>query len=60
MTTKYLEGDVKGAAALQLKAIPLIRRCSGGVRSDPGEGSPESDGQDVGPLRLQRQRYRAG
>ena len=49
---KYLAGDVKGSAALQLKAIPLIDALFSEVNPIPVKKALNLMGMEVGPLRM--------
>ena len=49
---KYLAGDVKGSAALQLKAIPLIDALFSEVNPIPVKKAMNLMGMEVGPLRM--------
>ena len=49
---KYLAGDVKGSAALQLKAIPLIDALFSEVNPIPVKKAMQLMGHEVGPLRM--------
>ena len=49
---KYFAGDVKGSAALQLKAIPLIDALFSEVNPIPVKKAMNLMGMEVGPLRM--------
>ena len=49
---KYLAGDVKGSAKLQLKAIPLIDALFSEVNPIPVKKAMQLMGYEVGPLRM--------
>lgn len=49
---KYLAGDVKGSAQLQLKAIPLIDALFSEVNPIPVKKAMQLMGHEVGPLRM--------
>ena len=49
---KYFEGDVKGSAELQLKALPLIDQLFCEVNPIPVKAAMNMMGKEVGPLRL--------
>ncbi len=48
---KYFDGDVKGAAELQLKAVPLIHALFSEVNPIPVKKALNFMGQNAGPLR---------
>lgn len=48
----YFDGDVKGSAALQLKAIPLIEQLFSEVNPIPVKKAMQLMGKDCGPLRM--------
>ena len=52
MVMKYLEGDVAGSRALQLKALPLIHELFNEVNPIPVKAAMNMMGKNVGPLRL--------
>ncbi len=52
MVMKYLEGDVAGSRALQLKALPLIHELFNEVNPIPVKAALNLMGRNVGPLRL--------
>ncbi len=52
ITEKFFEGDVKEAAALQLKALPLIQALFCEVNPIPVKKAMTLMGMDCGPLRL--------
>ncbi len=52
MVMKYLEGDVAGSRALQLKALPLIHELFNEVNPIPVKAAMNLMGKNVGPLRL--------
>ncbi len=52
MVAKFFEGDVKGAADLQIKAIPLINALFSEVNPIPVKAALNILGWDVGPLRM--------
>ena len=49
---KYFEGDVKGSAELQLKALPLIDQLFCEVNPIPVKKAMQLMGIDCGPLRM--------
>ncbi len=49
---KYLAGDVKGSAQLQLKAIPLVDALFSEVNPIPVKKAMQLMGYEVGPLRM--------
>ena len=49
---KFFKGDVKGSAALQLKALPLIEQLFCEVNPIPVKAAMNLMGKKVGPLRL--------
>lgn len=49
---KYLAGDIKGSAALQLKAIPLVDALFSEVNPIPVKKAMQLMGYEVGPLRM--------
>ena len=49
---KYLTGDVKGSAQLQLKALPLISELFSEVNPIPVKKAMQLMGMDAGPLRM--------
>ena len=51
MVMKFLEGDTKGAAEIQLKAIPLIHALFSEVNPIPVKEALNLMGKNVGPLR---------
>ena len=52
MVMKFLDGDLKGAAELQLKAIPLINALFSEVNPIPVKAALNLMGMEVGPLRM--------
>ncbi len=52
MVMKYLEGDVAGSRAIQLKALPLIHELFNEVNPIPVKAAMNMMGCNVGPLRL--------
>ena len=44
MVMKFLEGDIKGAAKIQIDAIPLINALFCEVNPIPAKAAPEHDG----------------
>ena len=49
---KYLAGDVKGSAELQLKALPLVDALFSEVNPIPVKKAMQLIGHEVGPLRM--------
>jgi len=49
---KYLAGDVKGSAELQLKALPLVDALFSEVNPIPVKKAMQLMGHEVGPLRM--------
>ncbi|MBP3462366.1 MAG: 4-hydroxy-tetrahydrodipicolinate synthase [Tyzzerella sp.] len=49
---KYFAGDVKGSAALQLKALPLVDALFSEVNPIPVKKAMQLMGYEVGPLRM--------
>ncbi len=49
---KYLTGDVKGSAELQLRALPLINELFSEVNPIPVKKAMQLMGMDAGPLRM--------
>ncbi len=52
ITERFFSGDIKGAAELQLKAIPLINALFSEVNPIPVKAALNMMGWDVGPLRM--------
>ncbi|BFL48645.1 4-hydroxy-tetrahydrodipicolinate synthase [Lactonifactor longoviformis] len=52
IAAKYLEGDVKGSCALQLKALPLVNALFSEVNPIPVKAALNLMGKEVGPLRM--------
>ena len=52
MVIKFLEGDLKEAARLQLEAIPLINALFCEVNPIPVKEAMNMMGMNVGPLRM--------
>ena len=52
MVAKFLDGDVKGAAEIQLKAIPLINALFSEVNPIPVKAALNLMGMNAGPLRM--------
>lgn len=52
MVQKFMEGDVKGAAEIQLKAIPLVNALFSEVNPIPVKAALNLMGMEVGPLRM--------
>ncbi len=52
IVAKYMEGDVAGSLALQLKAIPLIEQLFCEVNPIPVKAALNLMGWEVGPLRM--------
>lgn len=52
MVMKYLEGDVKEAARMQIEAIPLINALFCEVNPIPVKAAMNMMGMEVGPLRM--------
>lgn len=52
MVMKFLEGDTKGAAEIQLKAIPLIHALFSEVNPIPVKTALNLMGREAGPLRM--------
>ena len=52
MVMKFLEGDIKGAAEIQLKAIPLIHALFSEVNPIPVKAALNLMGKEVGSLRM--------
>ena len=49
---KYLAGDVKGSAELQLRALPLVDALFSEVNPIPVKKAMQLMGHEVGPLRM--------
>lgn len=49
---KFMDGDVKGAAEIQLKAIPLVNALFSEVNPIPVKAALNLMGMEVGPLRM--------
>ena len=52
MVAKFLEGDVKGATEIQLKAIPLVNALFSEVNPIPAKAALNLMGMNAGPLRM--------
>ena len=52
MVMKFMEGDVAGAAKIQIDAIPLINALFCEVNPIPVKAALNLMGKEVGPLRL--------
>ena len=52
MVAKFLEGDVKGATEIQLKAIPLVNALFSEVNPIPVKAALNLMGMNAGPLRM--------
>ena len=52
IVSKYLEGDVKGSCALQLRALPLVNALFSEVNPIPVKAALNLMGKEVGPLRM--------
>lgn len=52
MVMKFLEGDIKGAAKIQIDAIPLINALFCEVNPIPAKAALNLMGMNVGPLRM--------
>ena len=52
MVDRFLKGDIKGAAELQLRAIPLINALFSEVNPIPVKAAMNMMGFEVGPLRM--------
>ena len=52
MVMKFLEGDTKGAAKIQIDAIPLINALFCEVNPIPVKTAMNLMGMNVGPLRM--------
>ena len=52
IVSKYLEGDVKGSCALQLRALPLVNALFSEVNTIPVKAALNLMGKEVGPLRM--------
>lgn len=52
MVQKFMDGDVKGAAEIQLKAIPLVNALFSEVNPIPVKAALNLMGMEVGPLRM--------
>lgn len=52
MVAKFHEGDVKGAAEIQLKAIPLVNALFSEVNPIPVKAALNLMGMNAGPLRM--------
>lgn len=52
MVQKFMDGDVKGAAEIQLKAIPLVNALFREVNPIPVKAALNLMGMEVGPLRM--------
>ena len=52
MVMKFFEGDTKGAAKIQIDAIPLINALFCEVNPIPVKAALNLMGKEVGPLRL--------
>lgn len=52
MVQKFMDGDVKGAAEIQLKAIPLVNALFSEVNPIPIKAALNLMGMEVGPLRM--------
>ena len=52
MVMKFLDGDIKGAAKIQIDAIPLINALFCEVNPIPAKAALNLMGMNVGPLRM--------
>lgn len=52
IVSKYLEGDVKGSCALQLRALPLVNALFSEVNPIAVKAALNLMGKEVGPLRM--------
>ncbi|MDO5361400.1 MAG: 4-hydroxy-tetrahydrodipicolinate synthase [Eubacteriales bacterium] len=52
MVQKFMDGDVKGATEIQLKAIPLVNALFSEVNPIPVKAALNLMGMEVGPLRM--------
>ena len=52
MVMKFLEGDIKGAAKIQIDAIPLINALFCEVNPIPAKAALNMMGMEAGPLRM--------
>ena len=52
MVMKFLDGDIRGAAKIQIDAIPLISALFCEVNPIPAKAALNLMGMNVGPLRM--------
>ena len=52
MVMKFLDGDIKGAAKIQIDAIPLINALFCEVNPIPAKAALNMMGMEAGPLRM--------